>query len=299
MKVKTAKIKVNHGVMIRQKLDEGRVQEFMEVFDQLPPIRVFEVDGGLLLSDGFHRLAAAERLGFFEIEAEIKKGTRRDAIIEAISINARHGKPLTQEEKVEAVKRLNQLSPDMTNKEIGLLVGYSVNHVSGILRATKVRSSLRRPTFLSNTHLREIAKVDKEIWPDLVTVAEDRGWTGDETAIASQEIRDEKTPAERKRELLAGATDPVIQKEGKPAFLEDTIQRRVTEGLSQDKPLALTGAWNALSKLEQFKAKDVIDSLDSFHLERVVKDTPRDIDYLKELVKFAREKLELSEEVDK
>jgi len=131
MRVKIAELKVNHGVMIRKSLDEDRIQEFTEIFDQLPPIKVFNVEGELLISDGFHRLAAAERLGLAEIEAEVRKGSRQDAIMEAISVNAKHGKPLSSEEKAEAVKRLNRFSSGMTYKDLGLIVGFSLPYNLG------------------------------------------------------------------------------------------------------------------------------------------------------------------------
>ena len=89
-----------------------------------------------------------------------------------------------------------------------------------------------------------------------------------------------------------------MSKGGEPAILRETVERRIAKALTEDKVVALTTAWTSLSKLEQFNPKDVIDSLDTFHLERVVKDTPRDIDYLTQLVKLARERSELWGEVE-
>jgi hypothetical protein len=43
-------------------LDARRVERYAQMLDALPPIVVFDTQEGLLLVDGYHRLAAA-RLG--------------------------------------------------------------------------------------------------------------------------------------------------------------------------------------------------------------------------------------------
>src|SRR5262249_27157884 len=62
-------------------------------------------------ADGFHRCAAAKDAGLSEIDAEVKEGTRRDAVLEATSANARHGVRRTNEDKRKAVLTL------LTDKE--------------------------------------------------------------------------------------------------------------------------------------------------------------------------------------
>jgi hypothetical protein len=41
---------------------------------------VVDTPEGLLLDDGYHRVAASRRLGLEEVEAEVRTGTRRDAL---------------------------------------------------------------------------------------------------------------------------------------------------------------------------------------------------------------------------
>ena len=48
--------------------------------DALPPVVVVDTPEGLLLADGYHRVAASRRLGLEEVEAEVRTGTRRDAL---------------------------------------------------------------------------------------------------------------------------------------------------------------------------------------------------------------------------
>jgi hypothetical protein len=48
----------------RRHLDQDRVRRYAEVLDQLPPVTVFELeDHILLLTDGYHRVAAAQQAG--------------------------------------------------------------------------------------------------------------------------------------------------------------------------------------------------------------------------------------------
>ncbi|HZD80277.1 MAG TPA: hypothetical protein VE646_09590 [Actinomycetota bacterium] len=61
-------------------LDHARMQRFTAILDELPPVVVFDTPEGMLLADGYHRLAAARRLGRDSLEAEIKRGTRHDAL---------------------------------------------------------------------------------------------------------------------------------------------------------------------------------------------------------------------------
>ena len=58
------------------------------------------------LADGFHRVGAARKIGRETIEAEVKDGSARDAILHGIGANASHGLRRTQADKQRAVERL-------------------------------------------------------------------------------------------------------------------------------------------------------------------------------------------------
>jgi ParB-like chromosome segregation protein Spo0J len=60
-------------------LDDERVRSYIENADQ-PPVVVFETDEGLLLVDGYHRVAAARARGELTVDAEIRSGSRRDTL---------------------------------------------------------------------------------------------------------------------------------------------------------------------------------------------------------------------------
>ena len=61
-------------------VDPGRVARYAGGFDELPPVVVFDTEEGLLLVDGYHRLAAARRLGRRTLTVELHRGSRTDAL---------------------------------------------------------------------------------------------------------------------------------------------------------------------------------------------------------------------------
>ena len=69
-------------------LDAVRVERYAKMLNALPPVVVFETEEGLLLADGYHRLAAARRRGLETIEAEVRSGSRHDALRYAATVGA-------------------------------------------------------------------------------------------------------------------------------------------------------------------------------------------------------------------
>ncbi len=69
-------------------LDPARVGHYAKIFDALPPIVVFDTAKGLLLADGYHRVAAARRRGLETVEVEVRLGTRNDALPYAATVGA-------------------------------------------------------------------------------------------------------------------------------------------------------------------------------------------------------------------
>ena len=60
-------------------LDRERVRHYVEHPDH-PPVIAFETPEGLLLADGHHRVAAARARGQATASAELRVGTRQDAV---------------------------------------------------------------------------------------------------------------------------------------------------------------------------------------------------------------------------
>jgi len=68
-----------------------------------PPVVLFFDGKRYWLADGFHRIYAAEAAGLESIDADVRIGSRRDALRFALSANASHGHRRTNEDKRRAV----------------------------------------------------------------------------------------------------------------------------------------------------------------------------------------------------
>jgi hypothetical protein len=116
-------------VQARTKLDEKTVRHYSELMldgVEFPPLVVFDDGDKLYLADGWHR-AAAELAGIDVLPCDVRKGTRRDAMLFCIETNVRHGLGLTRADKQRAVTRL-LLDPEWSrwsNREIARITGYS------------------------------------------------------------------------------------------------------------------------------------------------------------------------------
>jgi len=93
-------------------LDEDRVERYRRNLDHAPAVVVFETEDGMLLVDGFHRVAAARREGRTTIEAEVRTGTRAAALSYAVEVGAaQHG--LTPERaRAHLLDRYGTTGPD-------------------------------------------------------------------------------------------------------------------------------------------------------------------------------------------
>jgi hypothetical protein len=87
-------------------LDPERVRRYAELPGDLPPVVAFRTEQGLILADGYHRVAAAQARGLDSIEAEIRHGSAHDALRYAVAIGAKQ-RGLSQE---EVMRRLRQRS---------------------------------------------------------------------------------------------------------------------------------------------------------------------------------------------
>ena len=101
---------------LRDRLDDFTVERYADSWERLPPIVAFEVEGRLLVADGFHRHAAAVMLGKRKIPAEIRTGTFAEALDFVSSVNLCHGLPLTRAERRRAVEVKLKLHPDWSDR---------------------------------------------------------------------------------------------------------------------------------------------------------------------------------------
>ncbi len=103
---------------LRDRLDDFTVERYADSWERLPPITVFEVEGRLLIADGFHRHAAAIMLGKRTIPAEVRVGTFTEGLDFVASVNLFHGLPLTRAERRRAVEVKLKLHHDWSDRRM-------------------------------------------------------------------------------------------------------------------------------------------------------------------------------------
>jgi N6-adenosine-specific RNA methylase IME4 len=118
-------LRTDGGTHCRTETNAFQVDEYVEAMrrgDKFPPVRARydEQENCYWLWDGFHRLAAVKEYGAETIEVEVRLGTKRDALLDAIGANADHGLPRTNADKQKAVLELfNDLEwKKWSNREI-------------------------------------------------------------------------------------------------------------------------------------------------------------------------------------
>lgn len=104
-------IKINGGTQTRAKLDKQTILDYAQALENgasFPKVIVFNDGQEYWLADGFHRYHAHIKAGFDTIDAEIKQGTRRDAVLYSVGANSEHGLRRTNEDKRRAVVTMLQ-----------------------------------------------------------------------------------------------------------------------------------------------------------------------------------------------
>ena len=103
-RLKIAALLANVPTVPEAHLDPERVERYARMLDALPPVVVFDTPQGPLLADGYHRVAAARRLGRKTVEAEVRVGSRQEALRYAAGVGgAQRGIPA--EEAASHIRR--------------------------------------------------------------------------------------------------------------------------------------------------------------------------------------------------
>lgn len=95
------------GTQHRTIINSGLVGEYsaqMREGTVFPPVRIWWDGECFWLSDGFHRVAAAEAAGFGTISAEVHFGSPSDAQWDSFSANSSHGARWTSAENLKVIQ---------------------------------------------------------------------------------------------------------------------------------------------------------------------------------------------------
>ena len=219
MKLKISDIYTHPASLVRHGLHEETVQRYYDILEDLPPITVFDIKDRyrariFILADGLHRLEAAKRRGWQEIEADVKQGSKTDAYEYALSANLKHGKPLTISEYKQAVRTLRYMHPAWGRDRLAKAVGRSptfieqCNKTDDVLAHCKSEGVAATPT---DANLAEIYSAPREQWTPLVTAANKQDWTRDETRDKVRQIKTLRSKSvedksERIRKIISPST---------------------------------------------------------------------------------------------
>lgn len=109
MLITRSAIRLDGGTQPRATINSPLFEEYAHAIADgatLPPVVVFLDGTDYWLADGFHRYYAHETLALAEIEADVRQGDRRDAVLHSVGANADHGWRRSNDDKRRAVLAL-------------------------------------------------------------------------------------------------------------------------------------------------------------------------------------------------
>ena len=183
LKLKIDSIQTEAGTQTRVKINEDAVTEYAEAMEngaEFPPVTVFHDGTDYWMADGFHRIMAASRNGFVDIEAEVRKGTKRDALIYALGANTANGLRRTNDDKRRCVQIALKEFPDWSDRRIAEVCGVGNRFVGTVRNELCPGHSSPEPT-------KRIGRDGKS--RSMPTPRESRGWTAPRWQARSMKIR--------------------------------------------------------------------------------------------------------------
>jgi len=109
--LRLSQISRDGGTQARAEINYSVVEEYaaaLQAGATFPPVTLYYDGEFYWLADGFHRVLAAEAADIERIAADIRQGSRRDAVLHSVGANACHGLRRTNVDKQRAVETLLQ-----------------------------------------------------------------------------------------------------------------------------------------------------------------------------------------------
>lgn len=169
MKVDLTKISTDPSTQARITISSTTVDEYAEALaagTHLPPVVLFGDDNSYWIGDGFHRVHAARKASMSTIEADVRPGGHREALLHAAGANASHGLRRTNGDKRRAVLLL--LADPEWSKESDRWIAKAAN-----VSHTYVAKLRPRTGNVASTRMEELAAGSHEFAKQLDTLAED------------------------------------------------------------------------------------------------------------------------------
>lgn len=148
MLVKIDSIVIDAGTQARLCIDQETVEDYADCMtegDRFPPVVLFHDGNDYYLGDGFHRVLAAEKLTCEKIDAEVRKGTKKDALWYALGANRTNGRRMTRGDLKHAVEIALQSWPERSQREISDQVGCTQQYVGKVQNELTTSCKLELP----------------------------------------------------------------------------------------------------------------------------------------------------------
>lgn len=135
MRLAIDQIRIDGGTQSRERLNDETVAEYAEAMREgadFPPIVVFHDGSDNWLADGFHRFHGARAAGLDSLAADLRTGTKMDALWFALGANKSNGQRPSRGDVRHAVLLALKTWPDKSQREIAVQVGCSQAWVNSL-----------------------------------------------------------------------------------------------------------------------------------------------------------------------
>jgi transposase len=219
MNIGLDKIRIDGGTQSRVKIDENVVAQYADEMlngDQFPPVVLFHDGVDYWLADGFHRYFANKRINSPGINAEVKDGTVREAILHGIKANNKHGlRPTNEDKRKGVITMLKDIEwQDYSNRDIAEICGVShtlVNAIRKELEEGKPSGKVSTPKPTSG----KVSTLDPAVEFDKAEIEREMQQAATENLQKENEdLRDQLTVA------MAASTDD-LEKEKAQSIIKD------------------------------------------------------------------------------
>ena len=146
--LKLSEIVTDAGTQVRAGLSEATVSDYAEALADgatFPPVVVFYDGSRYIAADGFHRVHAAIRNSGTQIECDVRKGGKGEALKFALGCNAHHGLRRTNADKRHAVELAVREFPNVSTVAIARMCLVGDELVAEIRKAQPTDSGRLAP----------------------------------------------------------------------------------------------------------------------------------------------------------
>ena len=193
-KIKITGIRIDGGTQSRAELNQATVSEYAEAMTdgaKFPPVVVFFDGADHWLADGFHRYFGTKQIGALDIDADVREGTKRDAILFSLGANAIHGLRRSNADKRKAVETLLNDTEwsKWSDRKIAEACGVGAPLVGG------VRKAICNP--ITDAHaIRKVERAGKTYEQDTTNIGKSKAPQGESDSTTKVEQVEPKLAAQ-------------------------------------------------------------------------------------------------------